>query len=96
MKYLAAGPLAATLRRPIKQLTLDVRGQKPVSDEAFGVYRSLYAYDRGLLDPKVESVDETSAYWRQERITFNAAYGHDSSRAGERCCSRYTKTRMSG
>jgi formylglycine-generating enzyme required for sulfatase activity/pimeloyl-ACP methyl ester carboxylesterase len=77
VKYLAAGPLAATLRRPIKQLTLDVRGQKPVSDEAFGIYRSLYAYDRGLLDPKVESVDETSPYWRQERITFNAAYGHE-------------------
>ena len=77
VKYLAAGPVAEAATQPIKQLTIDVRGEKPVSDEAFSIYRSLYAYDRGPLDPKVESVDETSSYWRRERITFNAAYGHE-------------------
>ena len=47
----------------------------PVSDELFDVYRRFYTYDRTPLDAEVESVDDSSPYWRLERVTFAAAYG---------------------
>jgi dienelactone hydrolase len=55
----------------------DYRNWKPVSDAVFKVYEGMYAYDRTPLDAKVESVDESSPYWRRERITFNATYGKE-------------------
>jgi dienelactone hydrolase len=33
-----------------------------------------YSYDRTELQATTESVDDSSPYWRAERITFNAAY----------------------
>jgi len=50
---------------------------KPVSDEVFHIYKRLYAYDKGELNPVVESTDESSEYWRKEKISFNAAYGKE-------------------
>jgi cephalosporin-C deacetylase-like acetyl esterase len=50
---------------------------KPASASVFSIYRSLYSYDRTELKPAIESVDESSPYWRKERITFNAAYGNE-------------------
>ena len=41
----------------------------------FNVVRRFYAYDRGLLDARVESVDEGHPLWRLEKVSFNAAYG---------------------
>jgi dienelactone hydrolase/predicted Ser/Thr protein kinase len=55
----------------------DYRNWKPVSDAVFKVYEGMYAYDRTPLDAKVESVDQSSPYWKKERITFNASYGKE-------------------
>ncbi len=55
----------------------DYRNWKPVSDAVFKVYEGMYAYDRTPLDAKLEGVDESSPYWRRERITFNATYGKE-------------------
>jgi cephalosporin-C deacetylase-like acetyl esterase len=38
---------------------------------------SLYSYDRTPLDAKIEGEDDSSPYWRKQRITFNAAYGSE-------------------
>lgn len=48
-----------------------------MGDDGFRFYRSLYSYDRTDLKPVIESVDESSPYWRKERITFAAAYGNE-------------------
>ena len=51
--------------------------EKPVSDEIFRVYRSLYSYDRTALNPVIESVEESGSEWRKEKLTFAAAYGNE-------------------
>jgi formylglycine-generating enzyme required for sulfatase activity/dienelactone hydrolase len=52
--------------------------EKPVSDDVFDAMRRQYSYDPKELKPAIDSVDETNAYWRLERVSFDAAY------AGER------------
>ncbi len=54
--------------------------EKPVPDDIFQVYKTLFAYDPMELDPKVELRDESSADWIKEKVSFTAAYG------GERMC----------
>ena len=55
----------------------DFRKEKPVSDEVFATYRTLYDYDRGDLATRVDSTDDSNPDWRVERVSFNAAYGHE-------------------
>jgi len=50
----------------------------PFSDEEFNSLKALYEYDRTPLNPVVESSDDSSPFWREEKVTFDAAY------AGER------------
>jgi serine/threonine protein kinase/dienelactone hydrolase len=55
----------------------DISDLKPFSDAEFESYRALYQYDRRPLYPSIEKVDSTSPLWREEMITFDAAYaGH--------------------
>jgi dipeptidyl aminopeptidase/acylaminoacyl peptidase len=63
--------------RPVERLTRDYNKEKPASDQVFEVYKRFFAYDKRDLKPQVESVDDSSEYWRKERITFNAAYGNE-------------------
>ena len=70
-----ASMLPAELLRPVERLTRDYAAEKPVNDDVFRAYASLYGYDRTELRPVVESVDDTSPQWRVERITFASAYG---------------------
>jgi len=52
----------------------DFSKEKPVSDEVFEAFRSLYAYDREALNAKVEETTTTEGGTR-EKVTFDAAYG---------------------
>ena len=63
---------------PVGRVYGDPKSVVPVSDELFDVYRRFYAYDRAPLNARVDSVDDSSPYWRAETISFDAAY------AGER------------
>jgi eukaryotic-like serine/threonine-protein kinase len=63
------GPLQGNFR--------DFSHEKPVSDEVFRAYRSLYAYDKAPLNSAVESVDDSSESWRKEKVSFDAAYGNE-------------------
>ncbi len=67
----------ADVAAPLSFAASDYRNVKPVSDSVFEIYKSLYSYDRTPLDAKVESEDDSSAYWKRQRITFNAAYGNE-------------------
>ena len=78
VKLLKPGPLPEALTSPVSFQSIDYRNAKPVSDAVFRIYQGLYSYDRTPLDAKTESVDDSSPYWRRERISFKAAY--DSER----------------
>jgi dienelactone hydrolase len=59
----------------------DLSKETPASDQAFDLYRRLYAYDKSDLQAVVESVDESNAEWRREKISFAAAYGNERVQA---------------
>ena len=46
-----------------------------MGDEVFEAYRRMYAYDRTALESRVDAVDESSPHWREETVSFDAAYG---------------------
>jgi len=74
-KYGSAGALGKAAD-PVILPTRDFNREKPVSDALFGVYKSLYSYDKTPLHAAVESAEETED-WKREKITFAAAYGSE-------------------
>ena len=72
-----SSPLTESLTRPIDTLSRDYSKETPVPDSVFAFYRSLYSYDHTELDPKVEAVEDSSKYWRREKVSFRAAYGNE-------------------
>jgi len=57
--------------------TIDFYKENPVSDSIFQVYQEQFSYDKTDLNARVESRDQSSEDWIQERITFDAAYGDE-------------------
>lgn len=75
-KYLT--PPSQALSGPVPTgVSRDRRSDKPADDRAFRIYRSLHSYDKADLKSVVESVDESSPYWRKQKITFQAGYGNE-------------------
>jgi dienelactone hydrolase len=72
-KYVLEGA-SAKAADPVTLEVRDYRFEKPVSDQLFQVYKSLYSYDKMPLHAVVESLPQT-ADWKEEKITFDAAYG---------------------
>jgi formylglycine-generating enzyme required for sulfatase activity/dienelactone hydrolase len=52
-------------------------GDTPVGDEIYEVYKAIHVYDRGELDATIEATDDSSPYWREQKVSFVAAYGHE-------------------
>jgi formylglycine-generating enzyme required for sulfatase activity/tRNA A-37 threonylcarbamoyl transferase component Bud32/dienelactone hydrolase len=73
-RYMSAP--AAVLSEPIPRLSRDYAKETPVSDDVFRAYKSLYEYDRGPLDVRVEA-EEDFPYWRRQRVSILAAYGNE-------------------
>jgi len=61
-------------RLPIIQ---DFSKSRPVNDEVFRIYRTLYTYDRSPLNAKAEPAKQESADWRKEKVVIDAAYGKE-------------------
>jgi formylglycine-generating enzyme required for sulfatase activity/dienelactone hydrolase len=55
----------------------DYTVEKPASDEAFHLYRSIYAYDHTSLDPRQEGTDNSPAYWVQEKVSYGSGNGDE-------------------
>lgn len=70
-------PLPANLTSAITILARDYTTEKAVPESVFALYKSLYSYDPSELDPRVEAVDESSADWKREKVSFRAAYGNE-------------------
>ncbi len=77
VKLLKPGPLPDAMTSPVSFHSTDYRNAKPVPEAVFRIYAGLYSYDPTPLDAKTESVDDSSPYWRRERISFKAAYGDE-------------------
>jgi len=75
MTPLANTTLDPALDRPLSSVVRDYTNERPVADNAFRIYRSLYAYDRSELEAIVESSDDSPEHWRVERVSYAAAYG---------------------
>jgi dienelactone hydrolase len=74
-KYPSSGTIGKA-GDPIILAARDFNREKPVSDELFRVYKSLYSYDRTPLQAAIEAREETDD-WKREKITFAAAYGNE-------------------
>ena len=48
-----------------------------MGDEAFRIIRGVYAYAPRELKAAVDEVDDSSPYWRKEKVSFSAAYGDE-------------------
>ena len=68
-----ADVLLDPMQRPPE--TRDYSTAKPCSDEEFRIIKQQFEYDRTPLNTVVESIDDSSSFWRKEKITFDAAYG---------------------
>ena len=69
------GGVPANLTSPITTLSRDYAKEKSTPESLFTLSKSLYSYDPADLDSRVESVDDTAADWRREKVSFRAAYG---------------------
>jgi formylglycine-generating enzyme required for sulfatase activity/tRNA A-37 threonylcarbamoyl transferase component Bud32/predicted esterase len=62
---------------PVMFQARDYSSEKPVSDQLFEVYKSLYSYDKTPLHAVVESSHQNEN-WTVEKISYDAAYGKES------------------
>ena len=66
-------PVAAT--QAVHRSDRDFSKEKPVSDEVFRAYQAMYAYQKIPLNAKEEGVVGETADWREQRVSFETAYG---------------------
>jgi len=71
------GDLPAQALAEVRLTARDFSKARPVSDDLFRVYKTMYAYDRTPLNVKSEPVDQDSTDWHKEKVTFDAAYGNE-------------------
>lgn len=71
-------PPAESAASALGGLFRDFNRERPVSDDVFRAYQGLYAYDKTPLNAVAEYADESSPYWRKEKVSFDAAYGNET------------------
>jgi eukaryotic-like serine/threonine-protein kinase len=74
-KYSLGGE-SAKAGDPITNQARNYASEYPASDQLFRIYKSFYSYDKTPLNAVVESTRQTDD-WKQEKITFAAAYGNE-------------------
>src|SRR5215210_6600415 len=70
-------PLPPAASWPVRTLERDFARVRPASNAVFRAYQLLYAYDKTPLNAKLEGVVRDSRNWREEKVTFDAAYGKE-------------------
>jgi len=75
MKSLGADDNQEALKAKIDDPYVDFLRKEPVSDEVYGIYLNMYAYDKKDLRSRTESVDEREKDWIKEKVSFDAGYG---------------------
>ena len=75
------GEVTALAVAPLQRVHADPATIVAVGDTEFAVLKGFYAYDRTPLDARVERVDDSSPHYRQEVVSYTAAYGGERIRA---------------
>ena len=70
VKY--TGPVSESLRQPLRPLFRDYSQEKPVSEDVFRIFRSMYAPEPAPLEARSEPGGSTSEFWSHEKVSFNA------------------------
>lgn len=70
-------PLSTEAAAPITRHARDFSKVKPVSDDVFQAYRTMYAYDQRPLDPQAEDAAQETPDWTKQRITIDAGYENE-------------------
>ena len=60
----------AALGAPVRLEWINRRDATPVAEEAFNVYRSIYAYDPAPLDARTDGAPSETGDWRRETVSF--------------------------
>jgi dienelactone hydrolase len=68
---------AGSIDRPFR----DYRKERPVSEETFRVFRSIYAREPRPLNPVVLSEDASPEHWTKLEVEYDAGYGTERIRA---------------
>jgi formylglycine-generating enzyme required for sulfatase activity len=68
------GPLPVEATTPLKRLSRDLSGYKPVTDSVFEAYKLLYAYPTMPLNATSDGVVKETADWREEKVTIDTGY----------------------
>ena len=68
------GPMPAAAAEPVHRIARDFAKYKPVSDAVFHAYELLYAYEKTPLNVQDDGVVKETEDWREEKVTFDAAY----------------------
>ena len=77
VKYIEPESIPKIATDPMPSPRRDLTKEKPVSDELFQAYRSLYSYDKTPLNPSAEPFGQSEEDWKAEKITYTAAYGNE-------------------
>ncbi len=67
-------PLPGPVAAPINVTARDFTNFKPANDAVFNAYQLLYTYPQSPLNAKVEGVINETQDWREEKVSFDAAY----------------------
>lgn len=68
------GPLPAAAQGPVRHVSRDFSNFKPASDNVFEAYKAFYAYPHLPLNARVEGIVKETDDWREQKVTFDAAY----------------------
>ena len=77
VKYLKQDENPDALKTSIKLPYRDFMNEEPVSDEIFNIYLSMYKYDKTELNSTIDSVDKNAEDFIKQKVSFDAAYGHE-------------------
>jgi formylglycine-generating enzyme required for sulfatase activity/dienelactone hydrolase len=77
VKYIEPESIPKVVTDAIPSPLRDLVKKKPVSDELFQAYRSLYSYDKTALNASVEVFGRDEEDWKAEKITYAAPYGNE-------------------
>jgi cephalosporin-C deacetylase-like acetyl esterase len=70
-------PPAPEMLAPIPRENQDYRKPAPADDKTFETFRRIYSYDKTPLETRLEATDDSSEYWRREKVSFRAVYGNE-------------------
>jgi eukaryotic-like serine/threonine-protein kinase len=68
------GPVPDDALRPVRPYERDFATYKPATDAVFNAYRLMYRYDTTALEPRAEGTVSDGSDYREEKVSYNAAY----------------------